>query len=98
MRKLSITIGFYLLLVILWATVFSLHIWPKNLLPSPGMVLDRLNELVADHSLTVGIAASLKRLCLGYLMTLAIGFMLGILLGWSNWLRDSVGTLLLGFH
>lgn len=98
MRKLSITIGFYLLLVILWATVFSLHFWPKNLLPSPAMVFERLNELIADHSLQVAIACSLKRLCLGYLITLSIGFVLGILLGWSNWLRDSIGTLLMGFQ
>jgi len=62
------------------------------------MVLERLNELVADHSLTVGVTLSLKRLCVGYLLTLAIGLSLGVLMGRSDWLRDSAGTLLMGFQ
>ena len=62
------------------------------------MVTERLGELVSDRSLPIAIMLSLKRLCIGYVVSLATGLLLGMLFGWSNWLRGSFGTLLMGFQ
>lgn len=68
----------------IWQTLTSLGIINSFLLPSPASVLSSLWEMSSDGSLWINLGASLKRVCVGYLMACAVGLTLGFLCGLSS--------------
>ena len=89
---------FYALLLGAWQACAALHVWPSFLFPSPASVLSSLADGLHNGTLLIGITASLTRLLIGYLLSLAIGLPLGVLVGSKRWLEQTVGSLLLGLQ
>jgi NitT/TauT family transport system permease protein len=87
---------FYLGLLLLWQILASLRLWPD--LPSPAAVARRLYELCQDNLLWPSIAATLKRVGVGFALSAVAGLLLGMAMG-TNWvINKSLKSLLLGMQ
>lgn len=87
---------FYISLVTIWAMVSKLRLLPDYIFPSPGDVQLRMMELLEDKLLWVSVVATLKRMAIGFGISVIIGVFLGLAVGRVSWLKDSVGTLFVG--
>lgn len=89
---------FFVALILVWAALAGRGIWDETLFPSPLTVARTLWGLLADGTLPDAVAVSLRRVMLGYLVSLVIGVPLGILLARQKWADDTVGSLVTGFQ
>lgn len=96
MKSLGIRIGFFALVLLVWMGVAQAHIWDATLFPSPISVGARLIQLFKDGSLLDATALSLKRVLIGYLISLVIGVPMGILLARSKLAAETLGALVVG--
>ncbi|TAK84433.1 MAG: ABC transporter permease [Betaproteobacteria bacterium] len=79
--------GAFLLLLVIWQFLHSFVINPF-LLPSPGTVASTLWKLLESGELLSDIAASMRRILIGYFMGCFIGIVLGLLMGRFLWIND----------
>ncbi|MDD3893444.1 MAG: ABC transporter permease [Syntrophomonadaceae bacterium] len=110
MQKLNTTvIGilkkllFYLILIIIWALAYRIFvdvfsIWKPYTFPSPLSVMKTLIDLVADNTLGIAIVASIKRIIVGYLISLAIGIVVGLTIVRFKYLDENLSALILGLQ
>lgn len=89
--------------MIIWELVYKLgvdvfRIWKPYLFPAPLEVLESLINLAKDNTLVIGIVTTLKRLFLGYGISLIIGVILGILIVRFKYLEDNMSSLILGLQ
>ena len=63
-----------------WQLVYMSEVLPKLSLPSPLAVGQTITELVLDFTLVKGTAFTLWRLLLGFLISLALGLIIGLLM------------------
>ena len=89
---------FYGLLLTLWQVLFSLKLWPPYLFPSPGQVLETLAEGFKNKTFLVGIGVSLRRLLTGYAISVVLGTAMGLVIGRSKWLDETLGGFLMGLQ
>jgi NitT/TauT family transport system permease protein len=71
---------FLVAFLIVWQIVFSLEIWPRVSLPSPTMVADSFVDLVSENTLMEGIAITLWRLFIGFVISVVIGGCVGLVM------------------
>jgi NitT/TauT family transport system permease protein len=90
--------AFYALLIGIWIVIARLHVWPPYLVPSPQGVFDSLRSGFSDHSFWIAIAVSMKRIAIGYAVSVAIGIVLGLLLASSEFLEQTLGSLLVSLQ
>ena len=98
MKKTIRQLAFYLWLIAIWQVVCDLKIWPPYLFPSPGNVLEALQAGFADRSLVIGIGISMKRIALGYGLSVVLGIGLGFLIAASEFLEATLGGLVLSLQ
>jgi len=98
MKRAGEQILFYGLLVLIWQIGFALRLAPPEMLPSPGRVMESLWRGFADRSFLSGLAVSVRRIALGYGVSVAIGVGLGFLLATSGFLNRTLGRLMLGLQ
>ncbi len=98
MKKTIRQLAFYLWLIAVWQVVCDLKIWPPYLFPSPGNVLEALQAGFADRSLVIGIGISMKRIALGYGLSVVLGIGLGFLIAASEFLEATLGGLVLSLQ
>ncbi len=94
MRKTA----FYLVLIGIWAAASEAGIWESYEFPSPGAVLQTLWNGVADGSFLKGMAVSMKRIAIGYSLSVVAGTLLGIVIGSVKLLDETVGSLIQGLQ
>ncbi|MBU0671002.1 MAG: ABC transporter permease [Patescibacteria group bacterium] len=97
-KKLIIKLVFLAFLIFLWWGIYKLNIWPAWLFPSPQKVWETLVKGFQSGTFEWGIAISLKRLFIGYGVSLVVGTLLGFLLAKSKLLNETVGFLVLGLQ
>jgi ABC-type nitrate/sulfonate/bicarbonate transport system permease component len=73
-----------------------LHLYVVNplLLPSPLKVVRTLFDLLQSGELVTDIAASLRRIVVGYAMGCGVGIVLGLLMARSIWVNDLLSPIL----
>lgn len=98
MRVLIKRVIFYALLIVAWAFVAQLKIWPEYLFPSPQGVWESLRAGFVSHDFLRGIGTSLQRLLLGYFLSIAVGLPLGVLLARYRTLDETLGSLVAGIQ
>jgi ABC-type nitrate/sulfonate/bicarbonate transport system permease component len=86
LRLARIFVGI-LIIIASWEFLHRYVINPY-LLPSPLQVLRALWDLTASGELVADIAASMRRILVGYAMGCAIGIILGLLMGRLGWFND----------
>jgi NitT/TauT family transport system permease protein len=98
MKRAAEQLLFYLCLVLVWQVLVALRIWPPYLLPSPVMVLEALWYGFMDRTFLIGVGISMRRIALGYSLSVLIGVALGFLIATSGFLERTMGKLILGLQ
>lgn len=92
--KRSLRFSIFILVVLaIWSALSASQIWPSYIFPSPKMTAAALRQGFADHTFTIAIAASLRRVLIGFVISASGGIVLGALIGASSWLEDTLGTV-----
>jgi NitT/TauT family transport system permease protein len=81
-----------------WEALALAKIWPPYLFPTPLGVAQSLYDGFKDHSLWIGIGVSMRRVVIGYAISVVLGILLGMVLAWSKFLEDTVGHLVLSLQ
>ncbi len=81
-----------------WEALALAKIWPPYLFPTPLGVGQSLYDGFKDHSLWIGIGVSMRRVVIGYAISVVLGILLGMVLAWSKFLEDTVGHLVLSLQ
>ncbi len=89
---------FYAVLIGGWIVVAKLRVWPPYLFPAPKDVAESLWAGFADHSFWIAIGVSMKRMLIGYGISVAIGIVLGTAVASSKFLEQTVGGLLVSLQ
>jgi NitT/TauT family transport system permease protein len=97
-RSVLLKTIFYLGLLGAWQAVHLWGPWPPYLVPGPPQVAEALVEGFVDRTFLIGIAVTMKRLLLGYGLSLVVGVALGLLVGRKRWAEDTIGSLMLGLQ
>lgn len=96
--KLVRILAFYLLVLVAWQFVYEVRIWPKYIFPGPGQVWDSLWLYIDNGKIQTGIETTMKRMLIGYSLSIVIGFTVGISMGTMKWIDETVGSLVLGMQ
>lgn len=96
--KIAKQLAFYALLACVWQFLFSLRIWPQYLFPSPAQVFATLVDGFKDKTLLVGIAISMKRIFIGYSLSVVFGVLLGLLISRVRFLDETLGGFIVGLQ
>ena len=81
-----------------WEALALAKIWPAYLFPTPQGVAQSLYDGFQDHSLLIGIGVSMRRVVIGYAISVVLGILLGMALAWSKFLEDTLGHLVLSLQ
>ena len=98
LRKASYQVIFYSALLGLWALVAKLHIWPPYLFPAPWGVAEALWAGIKDHSFVIAMAVTMKRMLIGYGISVVLGMILGVAVASNRFLEETVGPLLVSLQ
>src|ERR1700704_1199890 len=79
-----------------WQAVVWSGWQPDYVLPGPGPVFQRLAQDIADANFDLGVAVTLRRAFVGYVIAVAIGSVAGILVAGRGVLRKAIGSANLG--
>jgi NitT/TauT family transport system permease protein/taurine transport system permease protein len=85
-------------LVIAWALVTEMQVFPRAFLPGPMDVVNAFGILTYKGVLTQYLEDSVVRLAVGAAVGVAIGIPLGLLIGLSDRVRQAVWPILLFFQ
>jgi NitT/TauT family transport system permease protein len=89
---------FYTVLVAVWVILAKSKVWPPYVFPTPTGVYDSLRAGFADHSFWIAIAVSMKRMLLGYSLSVVLGMILGLGVASNKFLEETVGGLLVSLQ
>jgi NitT/TauT family transport system permease protein len=90
--------SFYVLVIMIWEVASRVGIWPRFLFPAPSEVLQTLLQGFADRTFIFGILASLRRILLGYTISLVAGVLLGLGISRNKFIAETIGSLILGLQ
>lgn len=89
------TLPFFILMGLIWEGLYQLRLWPPYLFPSLAKnVLPSLWTGIQDGTFLIGILASLKRILVGYALSLLLGIPLGLIVGRFKLLDETVGSFI----
>jgi NitT/TauT family transport system permease protein len=97
-NRLTKQIIFYLCILIIWQAVVILKIWPEYIFPSPLKVFQAVLKGFGDFSFVFAILISIKRILIGYGISILIGGALGVLMYKFRTLDETIGSLILGIQ
>lgn len=98
LRALLVKVLFAFLVLAAWHMVIASGMIKSYLFPGPLEVAERFIELARDGSLPRYIWLSMRRMFIGYSISVAGGVMIGILCA-RNWLvKETVGSLILAMQ
>lgn len=91
------------MLIIIWEVVYKvtvdiLGVWEAFYFPSPVAVFSSIWELLLDNTLLIAVGASLKRLLLGFGISILLGTTLGLLVVRSKYLDENFSAMILGMQ
>lgn len=89
---------FFLILLAAWEALFRLRIWPSYVFPGPLEVIQSIANGFGDGSYSLAIFSSMRRIALGYSLSLLAGIPLGLVLGRVRFVQETIGTLVLGLQ
>jgi len=98
LRNLASKAGFMSLVVGVWWVLSRVGPWPRFLFPGPEAVAASFVGMLLDGRLVRATLHSLSRMFQGYLISVAIGVPLGILMARLRLLREAVKPVLMGLQ
>jgi NitT/TauT family transport system permease protein len=85
-------------LLAVWEILILLHLWPTYIFPSPLSVGQSLWGGFSDGTFPIAIGVSLRRIAIGYGLSLVLGLLLGLLLGRVRLVDQALGGVVLGLQ
>jgi NitT/TauT family transport system permease protein len=98
MKHAARLIIFYAGLLGLWTLLAQLKLWPPYLFPTPWGVGQALYAGFQDHSFVIAIAVSMRRVLIGYAISVVLGMVLGLGVASSKFLEETMGGLLVSLQ
>jgi NitT/TauT family transport system permease protein len=98
MKRWSLALLFFIGLLALWDWLVRKGVWSQVMVPDPLSVVKYLVSAIKDQTLLTSSYVTLKRLFLGYLVGLAVGVPLGLLIARFQIFADTIGLLALGLQ
>ena len=98
MKRAARLVIFYICLFGLWALLAQLKIWPPYLFPTPWGVAQELYYGFSDHSYWIAIAVSMRRVLIGYAISVVAGMILGLGVASNKFLEETMGGLLVSLQ
>ena len=98
MKNAARQLIFYSALLAIWALLAKLHLWPPYIFPTPWGIGEALWAGFADHSFWIAIGISMKRMLIGYAISVALGMFLGLGVASNKFLEKTVGGLLVSLQ
>lgn len=98
MKRFARLVVFYGGLLGLWVLLAYLKIWPPYVFPTPTGVYESLRSGFADHSFWIAIAISMKRMLLGYSLSVVMGMVLGLGVASNKFFEETMGSLLVSLQ
>ncbi len=98
MNRLGKQAIFYSALIGVWILLAELKIWPPYVFPTPQGVFQSLRAGFADHSFWIAILVSMKRMLIGYAVSVVLGMILGLGIASNKFLEETVGGLLVSLQ
>src|SRR5437899_2304099 len=98
MKRAAHYIVFYAALLGLWVLLAKLRIWPPYLFPTPWGVGEELYYGFADNSYWIAIAVSMRRVLIGYAISVVAGMILGLGVASNKFLEETMGGLLVSLQ
>jgi NitT/TauT family transport system permease protein len=98
MKRAARLLIFYTCLFGLWALLAQLKIWPPYLFPTPWGVSQELYYGFSDHSYWIAIAVSMRRVLIGYAISVVAGMILGLGVASNKFLEETMGGLLVSLQ
>lgn len=94
---------FIVLLLLVWQMIYTfgtgpLGWWKPYALPSPMGVVKSLGKMIGNGTLLKATAYSLRRVVLGFVISLAVGCVLGLLISSSDYFNRNLKPLLNGIQ
>jgi len=96
-RAIRLTV-FYTAIIAIWVIVAKLRLWPPYLFPPPWSVWEALKAGFQDHSFWIGIAVTMKRMFIGYSLSVILGMILGLSLSTNKFLQETLGGLVVSLQ
>ena len=98
MKRIARYLVFYSALIGLWALLAKLRVWPPYIFPTPWAVAQTLWAGFSDHSFWIAIVVSMRRMLIGYGISVVLGLVLGLGVASNKFLEDTVGGLLVSLQ
>jgi len=98
MKRFGRQATFYGVLIAVWVLLAELKVWPPYVFPTPQGVFQALRAGFADHSFWIAISVSMKRMLLGYTLSVILGMILGLGVASNKFLEETVGGLLVSLQ
>jgi NitT/TauT family transport system permease protein len=98
MKRFAKHVVFYGVLIGLWVLLAALKIWPPYVFPTPKGVFESLWAGFADHSFWIAIGVSMKRMIIGYALSVVLGMTLGLGVASNKFLEETMGGLLVSLQ
>jgi NitT/TauT family transport system permease protein len=89
---------FYASVLGVWVLLAKLRIWPPYIFPAPKNVAESLWAGFADRSFWIAMVVSMKRMLIGYGISVAVGMVLGLGVASSKFLEQTLGGLLVSLQ
>lgn len=84
--------------MLIWEAVSRFGVWPSYIFPSPLDVVKAFVWGFQDHSFLIAMVVSIKRILIGYFISLVLGVSLGLLIGRFKLLDETIGSLMLSLQ
>lgn len=97
-RKLVKKILFFILLLLIWEVIYRIGFWPSWIFPSPEKVFKTLWKGLHTEDFIVGILTSMRRIGIGFGLSILFGSLLGFLIAKNKHIQETVGFLVLGLQ
>jgi NitT/TauT family transport system permease protein len=98
MKRIILSVLFFIALLAVWHLVVLAKIWPVVLLPDPISVWEYLKGAAGDGTLLEASIVTSRRLLAGYMIGIAAGLPLGLLTARFKLCEDTLGVLALGLQ
>jgi NitT/TauT family transport system permease protein len=98
MKRLIVAALFFTALIAGWQALYQARIWSPVLVPSPLTVGEYLVTASQDGTLLHATIVTMKRLLIGYFLSIVVGLPLGLLTARFKSVEDTLGLVAVGLQ
>ena len=98
MKRFVRMVLFYTAIIAVWVIIAKMKIWPPYLFPPPWGVWEALKGGFQDHTFWIGIVVTMKRMLIGYSLSVILGMILGLSLASNKFLQETLGGLVVSLQ